>query len=601
MKNMKVSMKLIVSFIILIAMAAVIGIVGIVGMYNINKSDDEMYQMNLLAIAHLADIRENYAQQTAELRALVLEDNTSQAFADAKKTSDDLQAEMDGLIKAYEPTVTDPEDQRQFDIFKNTFNNEFLPYANNIEQLTLDGKDDEATVQLNEAGDAIAEKISAALAESASLNNNAAAAAVESNTKLFTTMLIIELVIIVAAAVVAFLLVFYINGLISKPLDRMREVLVQVGSTGSMNFSPEQMRTIDKDAEAKDEIGQSVLAFTQMMKRLMEVGGQLEQVAGGDLTVETTLLSNQDTLGASLDKMVKNLNNMFNEINSATAQVSTGASQVSDGAQALAQGSTEQAASIQELSSSISEIAEKTRENAEKATKAAGLSGEIRSNAQKGSEQMGEMMQAVRDINEASQNISKVIKVIDDIAFQTNILALNAAVEAARAGQHGKGFAVVAEEVRNLAAKSAEAAKDTGTLIENSIEKANLGARIADETSSSLNDIVDGINESTTLVSEIAQGSEEQSVNISQINTGIDQVAQVVQQNSATAEQSAAASEEMSGQAEMLSQLVGQFRIKDSNYTGLPAAHVAPAKRLPQADTSYSGNGPIVSDDLSTF
>jgi methyl-accepting chemotaxis protein len=237
---------------------------------------------------------------------------------------------------------------------------------------------------------------------------------------------------------------------------------------------------------------------------------------------------------------------------------------VADGAQSLAQGSTEQAASIEELSGSIAEIANRTKANAAIAVSTSELAEVIRANAEKGSRQMDEMIGAVGRISEASISISKIIKTIDDIAFQTNILALNAAVEAARAGQHGKGFAVVAEEVRNLASKSAEAAKDTGAMIQNSMEKAEFGARIAAETAASLTEIVTGINESTQLVAEIARASEEQSLGISQINSGIDQVAQVVQQNSATAEESAAASEEMSSQSDMLQQLIAKFRLKDS-------------------------------------
>jgi len=291
--------------------------------------------------------------------------------------------------------------------------------------------------------------------------------------------------------------------------------------------------------------------------------------------------------------MVDNLNNMFGGIQTSTSQVSTGAKQVADGAQSLAQGSTEQAASIEELSSSITEIADKTKANAEIAGRTSHLSETIKQNALKGSTQMDDMITAVKEINDASQSISKIIKTIDDIAFQTNILALNAAVEAARAGQHGKGFAVVAEEVRNLASKSAEAAKDTGDMIQNSMEKAELGSQIAGETAESLKDIVTGISESSELIAEIARASEEQSLGISQINTGIDQVAQVVQQNSATAEQSAAASEQMSSQSTMLEELISQFKLKNqaSSFRSLPPA---PARE------SYASSEPTGAYDVDS-
>jgi len=272
---------------------------------------------------------------------------------------------------------------------------------------------------------------------------------------------------------------------------------------------------------------------------------------------------------SDLAREAESVNNAETELlRSITALIPSfvyGSKQVADGAQSLAQGSTEQAASIEQLSSSIAEIAEKTKVNAATTDRTSKLSAKIKENAEKGSRQMDDMIKAVKEINEASHSISKIIKTIDDIAFQTNILALNAAVEAARAGQHGKGFAVVAEEVRNLASKSAEAAKDTGGMIQNTMDKAELGFRIAGETAASLSEIVSGINESSQLIAEIASTSEQQSLGIGQINVGIDQVAQVVQQNSATAEQSAAASEEMSGQSDILMQLIAQFRHEEND------------------------------------
>jgi methyl-accepting chemotaxis protein len=177
---------------------------------------------------------------------------------------------------------------------------------------------------------------------------------------------------------------------------------------------------------------------------------------------------------------------------------------------------------------------------------------------------MKDMLQSMDEINQSSNNISKIIKVIDDIAFQTNILALNAAVEAARAGQYGKGFAVVAEEVRNLAARSADAAKETTAMIEGSIRKVEIGTNMANETASSLNQIVDGITQAAELVGEIAQASNEQASGVAQVNDGITQVSQVVQTNSATSEESAASSEELAGQAELLKQMVARFKLKRS-------------------------------------
>ncbi len=330
---------------------------------------------------------------------------------------------------------------------------------------------------------------------------------------------------------------------------------------------------VNIDVETNDELGELAHGFAAMAASTREQVGVMQSMAEGDFTKTVRLKSDKDALSSAINNVSTNIQELIGEISKASEQVSRGSKQIADGAQSLAQGSTEQAAAVEQLSASISNVTEKTTESAEMASKAADLAGSIKETAEKGTRQMDDMMLAVRDIGDAAQSIERVIKVIDDIAFQTNILALNAAVEAARAGQHGRGFAVVAEEVRNLASKSSEAAKDTGALIANSIEKAQLGTKIASQTSESLSGIVTGIHESDLLMRSIAKSADEQAAAITQINHGIGQVAQVVNQNSATAEESAAASEEMSSQSEMLMRLVEQFHVEAG---GSKAEHLPP-------------------------
>jgi methyl-accepting chemotaxis protein len=347
------------------------------------------------------------------------------------------------------------------------------------------------------------------------------------------------------------------------PITYLDNMLAAFGEKGRVKFDPEQNEAIKKlVASRADELGSACGSLLKAFDRLNEVSEGLSIIASGDLTLSAYALSDEDVIGTSTIKLLNSFNEMFGDIRRATDGVSKGANEISSGSQNLAQGSTEQAATVEEISANMSDILAKTGENSKLAENAAALALKIKSNAEKGIALMGEMTEAVEEITKSSADISKVIKVIDDIAFQTNILALNAAVEAARAGEAGKGFAVVADEVRNLASKSATAAKETNDLIESSVKKAEFGAKIASETAVSLSEIVSGIAQSSDLVTEIARSSEEQSYAISQVNMAVEQVSGVVQRNSATAEESAAASEELTAQSVLLLENVAKFKLR---------------------------------------
>ncbi|MDF3005922.1 MAG: methyl-accepting chemotaxis protein [Oscillospiraceae bacterium] len=316
-----------------------------------------------------------------------------------------------------------------------------------------------------------------------------------------------------------------------------------------------------------NELGDIAASLKGTAATLQNYIGEISRVLGEisqcNLNITTSVNFSGDfvPISTAMTEIVEALNRTMQRIQTISNQVSSGASQISSGAQAMSQGATEQAAAIQELSASISEVSKGIQNNAAQVHQAASRVDEAVLGISESNSYMEKMLHSMDAINQSSNQIGKIIKVIEDIAFQTNILALNAAVEAARAGEAGKGFAVVADEVRNLASKSAEAAKQTTALIKGSVDEVTQGSKVAQETAKSLKTVAEKAMLVKTNIEEIDRSSSEQALAISQITQGIDQVSVVVQTNSATAEQSAAASEELFGQSEMLNNELKKFKL----------------------------------------
>lgn len=392
--------------------------------------------------------------------------------------------------------------------------------------------------------------------------------------------IVTAIIVMVISIIIAIGISIILSNSITKPIIGCVNRIVLL-SNGDLKTEVPQVRTND---ETKVLANATRILVETLSGYIGNISDVLSSIADGDMTVDVLIDYEGDfaPIKASMQKIPASLNSALTQISQASEQVASGSNQVASGAQSLSQGATEQASSIEELSATINEISGQIKQNAQNAQEANKMSMATAKEIENGNHQMAQLVTAMDDISKTSNQIGKIIKTIDDIAFQTNILALNAAVEAARAGTAGKGFAVVAEEVRNLAAKSAEAAKDTTALIENAIQAIQNGTHMVSATEKSLNLIVEKADGVTRLVNEIATASNAQATAVAQTTQGIEQISNVVQNNSATAEESAAASEELSGQALVLQQLVSRFHLKGQvqlSSASIPvAAAVQPSK-----------------------
>ncbi len=403
--------------------------------------------------------------------------------------------------------------------------------------------------------------------------------------------MILAVVLILAALAIAVVFSFLIARSISVPIRNCASRLTAL-SQGDIHTPSPHVDTEDESGQLADATETIVSSLKEIIS---DIDYQLDAMAAGDFTAASqakhAYAGDYAPILASLEHIRGSLSTTLNQINESSDQVASGSDQVASGAQALSQGATEQASSVEELAATINEISTKINENAEHARDASTKAIQMGQDLDSSNHQMEQMLDAMTNISNTSSEINKIIKNIEDIAFQTNILALNAAVEAARAGSAGKGFAVVADEVRNLAGKSAEAAKNTTSLIESSLEAVENGTTIANATAESLKLVVGNSKEVVQIVDSISEASTEQANAVSQVTQGIDQISSVVQTNSATAEQSAAASQELSGQAQLLKELIGKFKL----HRGGNVSSHAPAASAYQSSShgTHASEAPI--------
>lgn len=548
LKELKIKQKLAGSFITMIILILILSFISVFAMNRLVNTEAEM-QGRMDSLPVLTEVMQDSLSIQSVGNAAVLNGNNASEYQELTKRLDTYTADYKTKHAALMQTVKTADWQEKLNAAEKLYENSYEPKLKQaVETAQGAGSTSSASSLLKEAS-TVGDQILNTYQQFMSVRQQNSKTSYDENTAETRIIFIVILIIAAFSLVVAVTLEVRITKSISKPLNELSDSAVQL-SYGNLKARSNYI--------SEDEIGVASAAlndsFASLQDVVSEVSQILEDISKGkcDHTEVRTYKGDFAPISKALNIILNNLNEIFTSINESAAQVESGSSEVANGAQALAQGATEQASSVEELSSQIEEVSKKVQENSTGITAIASEMNSAASQAETGNEQMNEMLTAMNNIATSSEEIGKIIKVIDNIAFQTNILALNASVEAARAGAAGKGFAVVAEEVRNLASRSADAAKQTSVLIASSTGKVQDGLTLADNTAKALSEIAESIQTINTKINDIENASTAQATAISQINLGVEQVSAVIQTNSATAQQSAAASEELSKQAENL-------------------------------------------------